>query len=112
MATGRSAAVNGHATVRGLASFWRAFLDGRLPPGVGDPGASGRDRFLRSQAVWTLAGGRSDGPDIGMGGLAGQWGAARPSIGLTWAMLTAHVGDHARAVAVEDALIRAIDRMR
>ena len=100
-------AVNGFATARGLASFWQAFLDGRLPAGVGDPGASGHDLFVDDDVTWTLAGGRLDGPDVGMGGLGGQWAAARPSLGLAWAFLTTHIGDHQRAQQVEDALVAA-----
>jgi CubicO group peptidase (beta-lactamase class C family) len=98
-------AVNGHATARGLALFWRAFLDQRLPAGVGEPGATGHDRFVDEVVTWTLAGGRLDGPDIGMGGLGGQWAAARPSLGLSWAFLTTRIGDHDRAQHVEDALV-------
>lgn len=101
-------AVNGHATARGLASFWQAFLDGRLPAGVGRAGVTGHDRFVGEEVTWTLAGGRLDGPDVGMGGLGGQWAAARPSIGLAWAFLTSHVGDHDRVQRVEDALVGAI----
>lgn len=102
-------AVNGHATARGLASFWQAHLDGRLPAGVGQPGATGYDRFVEDDVTWTLAGGRIEGPDIGMGGLGGQWGAARPALQLAWAFLTTHVaGDDDRADRVENALISAI----
>lgn len=103
-------AVNGHATARGLAAFWQAFLDGRLPPGVDRPGATGHDVFVGDEVTWTLAGGRLEGPDVGMAGLGGQWAAARPSIGLAWAFLTTHVGDHDRAELVENALIAAITR--
>ena len=105
-------AVNGHATARGLASFWQAFLDGRLPAGVGQEGRTGFDRFVRSRVSWTLAGGHLDGPDIGMGGLGGQWGAARPESGLAWGFLTTHVGTHDRAQTVEDALVAAAIRSR
>jgi CubicO group peptidase (beta-lactamase class C family) len=100
-------AVNGHATARGLASFWQAFVDGRLPTQVGDAGVSGHDRFVDDEVTWTLAGGQIDGPDIGMGGLGGQWAAARPSLGLAWAFLTTRIGDHERAQTVEDALVDA-----
>lgn len=105
-------AVNGHATARGLAGFWQAFLDGRILSSVGAPAASGVDLFVGEEVNWTLAGGRLDGPDIGMGGLGGQWAAARPSLGLAWAFLTTHVGDHARAQRVEDALIAAVTARR
>jgi CubicO group peptidase (beta-lactamase class C family) len=100
-------AVNGHATARGLASFWQAFLDGRLPADVGVAGSTGHDRFVDDEVTWTLAGGRINGPDIGMGGLGGQWAAARPSLGLAWAFLTTRVGDPDRAKTVENALIDA-----
>ena len=99
--------MNGHATARGLASFWQAFLDGRLPAGVGEPAVTGYDSFVDDDMTWTLAGGCVDGPDIGMGGLGGQWAAARPSIGLAWAFLTTRVGDHDNAQRIEDALVAA-----
>ncbi len=100
-------AVNGHATARGLAAFWQAFLDGQLPAGVGQPAVAGHDRFIDDEVTWTLAGGHVDGPDVGIGGLGGQWAAARPSAGLAWAFLTTRVGDHSRAQQVEDALLDA-----
>jgi CubicO group peptidase (beta-lactamase class C family) len=102
-------AVNGHATARGLASLWQALLDGRLPAGVDQPGVTGHDLFVDEEVTWTLAGGRLDGPDVAMGGLGGQWAAARPSIGLAWAFLTTNVGDHDRAQLVEDALVEAAE---
>jgi CubicO group peptidase (beta-lactamase class C family) len=102
-------AVNGFATARGLASFWLAFLDGRLPTGVGQPGVSGHDLFVDDDVTWTLAGGRLDGPDVGMGGLGGQWAAARPSLKLAWAFLTNRMGDHDRAQRVEDALVAVLE---
>lgn len=103
-------AVNGHATARGLARFWQAYLDGRLPAGVGQAACSGYDLFVEDEATWTLAGGRLDGPDVGMGGLGGQWAAARPPLGLAWAFLTSHIGDHDRAERVEAALVAAATR--
>jgi CubicO group peptidase (beta-lactamase class C family) len=100
-------AVNGHASARGLAGFWQAYLDGRLPDGVDRSAVTGFDRFVDDEVTWTSAGARIDGPDVGMGGLGGQWAAARPSSGLAWAFLTTHVGDHERAQRVEDALVDA-----
>jgi CubicO group peptidase (beta-lactamase class C family) len=100
--------VNGHATARGLAGFWQAFLDGGLPRHVGQPAVTGHDRFVDETVTWTLAGGRIDGADIGMGGLGGQWAAARPPAGLAWAFLTTHAGDSERAQRVEDALVAAV----
>lgn len=101
-------AVNGHATARGLAGFWAAFLRGALPAGLGEPGATGVDRFVGSEVTWSLAGGRAEGDDVGMGGLGGQWGGARRADRLAWAFLTTHVGDHDRADAVERALLAAV----
>lgn len=101
-------AVNGLATARGLASFWQAFLDGRLPAGVGVAGVTGHDQFVDEEVTWTLAGGQIDGLDVGMGGLGGQWAAARRSLGLAWAFLTTRVGDHDRAQRIEAALIDAV----
>jgi|SRR5215217_2643595 len=104
--------VNGHATARGLAGYWQAFLDGRLPPDVGRPAVTGHDLFVDEAVTWTLAGGRIDGPDVGMGGLGGQWGAARPALGLAWAFLTTHAGDGERAQRVEDALVAVVEASR
>ena len=98
-------AVNGHVTARGLAGFWQAFLDGRLPAGMDVVGAEGHDLVLETEAVWTLAGGRLEGPDVGMGGLGGQWACARPSAGLAWAFLTTVMGGFEPADAVEAALL-------
>jgi len=105
-------AVNGHATARGLAGFWQAFLDGRLPTDVGRPAVTGHDLFVDETVTWTLAGGRLDGADVGMGGLGGQWAAARPTRGLAWAFLTTHAGDGDRAQQVEDALVAAVTARR
>ena len=101
-------AVNGYATARGLAAFWQAYLDGNLPPYVGEPGATGVDRFVGEEVTWTLAGGRVDGLDVGMAGLGGQWGAARPSAGLAWAFLTTHMGDMDRLDRVEASLLTCV----
>jgi CubicO group peptidase (beta-lactamase class C family) len=101
-------AVNGHATARGLARFWQAFLDGRLPEGLDAPGSTGIDRFVGSEVTWSLAGGCVDDDEVGMGGLGGQWAGARRQDRLAWAFLTSHVGDHERADAVERALLTAV----
>lgn len=101
-------AVNGHATALGLATWYQRLLEGRLPALVDAPGVTGPDAFVGEEVTWTLAGGRIDGDDIGMGGLGGQWAAARPSRQLAWAFLTTHVGDFDRAQRVEDALLDAL----
>lgn len=98
-------AVNGQATARGLASFWAALLDDRLPAGVGRPGASGVDRVIGQPVTWTLAGGQIDGADVGMGGLGGQWACARPADDLAWCLLTTECGEFDRVDTVEPALL-------
>jgi CubicO group peptidase (beta-lactamase class C family) len=101
-------AVNGFATAVGMAEFWQAYLDGRLPEGVGTEGVTGFDLFTEETTTWTLAGGIIDGPNVGMAGLGGQWAAARPDDELAWAFLTTHVGDHDRADQVEAAILRCL----
>jgi hypothetical protein len=73
---------------------------------------TGHDRFVDETVTWTLAGGRIDGADVGMGGLGGQWAAARPTAGLAWAFLTTHAGDSRARPAVEDALVAAVPASR
>jgi CubicO group peptidase (beta-lactamase class C family) len=110
--TGEVPAVNGHGTAQGLALFYAALLEGRLPPACRDVGAQGPDLVLGEDAAWTLAGGRIIGEDVGMGGLGGQWAAARPSLGLAWAFLTNEIGTIDRAQRVEDELVRAVSAMQ
>lgn len=101
-------AVNGHASARGLAAFYQCLLDGRLPARVDEPGATGHDHFLDEQVTWSLASAQLEGHDIGMGGIGGQWAAARPSRRLAWAFLTTHLGTLDRAQRVENALVAAL----
>jgi CubicO group peptidase (beta-lactamase class C family) len=96
-----------------LAGFWQAYLDGRLPAGLGLPGATGHDHFVDDMVTWSLAGGRVEpidggGVEVGMGGVGGQWAGARPAEGLAWSFLTTHMGDHSRCDTVERALLAAI----
>ena len=104
--TGEVPAVNGHATARGLAGFWQALLDRELPAGVDEVGATGHDLVLDEQVAWTLAGGRSFGIDVGMGGMGGQVGAAVPSLDVAWAFLSTSMGEWSRTEAVEKAVLR------
>ena len=67
---------------------------------------TGHDLFVDETVTWTLAGGRIDGADVGMGGLGGQWAGRPAELGLAWAFLTTHAGDGERAQRVEDALVR------
>ena len=105
-------AVNGHATARGLARFYRALLEDRLPAQVAEPGVSGFDQVLSSDVTWNLAGGRTEGADVGMGGLGGQWAAARPADGLAWAFLTSVMGDFDRVDHVERVLLERLASLR
>lgn len=107
---GEVPAVNGHATARGLAGFYRTLLANGLPAGVDQVGAMGIDLVLGEPATWTLAGGRIEGPDVGMGGVGGQWAAAQFHIGLAWAFLTNTMGGWQRAQAMEDALLACVER--
>jgi CubicO group peptidase (beta-lactamase class C family) len=108
--TGQVPAVNGHATARGLAGFWAAFLGGRLPAGVGEVGAAGPDLVLGEDVAWTLAGGRAFDHDIGMGGMGGQVGAAIPAADVAWAFLSTSMGEWSRTDAVEQAVLRCSGR--
>lgn len=101
-------AVNGHATARALASFYARYLDGSLPGSLATPGVTGLDVFVGETVTWTLGSARIDGEDVGMGGLGGQWAAARPSLGLAWAFLTTHLGGSDRSQRVEDALVACV----
>lgn len=105
---GEVPAVNGHATARGLAGFYVRLLEGRLPSGVDKLGAAGFDLVLGQPAEWTLAGGRVSGPEVGMGGLGGQWGAARRDIDLAWAFLTTAMGSDDPADRLERGLLRCL----
>jgi CubicO group peptidase (beta-lactamase class C family) len=107
---GEVPAVNGHATARGLAGFYVRLLEGRLPSGVDRVGAAGFDLVLGQPAEWTLAGGRVSGPEVGMGGLGGQWGAARRDIGLAWAFLTTAMSSDDPADRLERVLLRCLAR--
>ena len=107
---GEVPAVNGHATARGLAGFYVRLLEGRLPSGVDQVGAAGFDLVLGQPAEWTLAGGRVSGPEVGMGGLGGQWGAARRDIGLAWAFLTTAMSSDDPADRLERVLLRCLAR--
>lgn len=102
-------AVNGHATARGLASFYARLLEGALPEGVDAPGPSGFDLVMEDERTWTLAGGTVEGAVVGMGGLGGQWAAAHRDTGLAWAFLTTSMGDHERAQLIEDSLLACLE---
>jgi len=104
------AAVNGHATARGLATFWRLALDGTLPPDILQAPAAGRepDLVLGSEVAWTAGSAQAEGDDIGMGGVGGSYGGVRRDAGLAWAFLTTRMGDHERATELELALLASL----
>jgi CubicO group peptidase (beta-lactamase class C family) len=108
--TGEVPAVNGHATARGLASFYVAVLDGRLPATVTAAAASGPDLVLGRDVTWTLGSLQLDAVEIGMGGAGGIYAGVRPVIGLAWAFLTTTMAGIERAEDVERALLAAISR--
>lgn len=98
-------AVNGHATARGLASFYAGVLAGALPQAAARAGAGGLDLVLGRPVVWSLAGGQLRDGHLAMGGAGGQWAGAHPASGLAWAFLTSAMGDSRRASHVEKALL-------
>jgi CubicO group peptidase (beta-lactamase class C family) len=112
-------AVNAHATARGIARFYAGLLGGGRLDGVRvlaertvaemtSAQASGPDRLLGEHATWGLGVGLADG-GWGMGGIGGSIGWADPAHGLAWAYVTTRMGDHERALAVERALLAALE---
>jgi CubicO group peptidase (beta-lactamase class C family) len=97
-------AVNGHGTARAAAGFY-ALLPRLLSPGLFAEATtaqcSGTDRVFGAQTSWGL-GFSIEGKNHGMGGLGGSYAGAAD--GYTFAFLTGHAGDFARAIALENAL--------
>ncbi|WP_432841166.1 serine hydrolase domain-containing protein [Dactylosporangium sp. CA-092794] len=106
--TGELAAVNAHATARGLAGLYQA-LPRLLPAGLLAealaPQAVGFDRLLEEDATWTL-GWRRDEDWIGMGGIGGSsaGGHLTDPDGYRMAYVTRHLAGHDRSNALYDAL--------
>jgi CubicO group peptidase (beta-lactamase class C family) len=102
-------AVNGHGTARAVAGFY-AELPGLLSSGLLDEATtaqcSGPDRVMGSDCAWGLGFGIDDGA-YGMGGLGGSYGGADRS-GYTFAFLAAQLGDHDRALDLENAVRAAL----
>jgi CubicO group peptidase (beta-lactamase class C family) len=107
---GEVPAVNGHATARGLAAFYVAVLEGRVPGAVTTAATSGPDLVLGRDVTWTLGSLQLDAVEIGMGGAGGIYAGVRPAIGLAWAFLTTVMGGIERAEEVERALLAAVGR--
>lgn len=111
-------AVNAHATARAVARFYAGLLGGGELDGVRvlreqtvaemtSPQASGPDRLLGENVTWGHGVGLDDA-GWGMGGIGGSLGWADPARGLAWAYLTTRMGDHERALRLEEALLAAI----
>ena len=93
-------AVNMHGTARAVA----ALFDG-LPARVAEPQLTAPDVLLGRESTWGLGGvGIEPGVGYGMGGVGGSLAWVDPGRGTAYAYLTARVGDHERAEAVERAL--------
>jgi CubicO group peptidase (beta-lactamase class C family) len=103
------AAVNGHATARGMARFWWWVLDGGLgPDALRADGPPEPDVVLGRPVAWTLGGAQLDPGEVGMGGIGGSYAGVRPDDRLAWCFLTTVMGTHDRAGIVEQALVHAI----
>ena len=96
-------AVNLHATSGGVAEFYAALLDGRLPA-LAVPQHTGPDLFLEREVTWGL--GVQFEPDgtWGHGGLGGNAGWADPARGLAIAYVTRRLGDFAAVDRIDEAL--------
>jgi len=92
-------AVNMHATARAVAAL---FDD--LPAAMSRPEMTGPDRLLDMESTWGLGVG-FEGDAHGMGGLGGSLAWVDPARGFAYAYLTARLGEHDRAEAVERALL-------
>jgi CubicO group peptidase (beta-lactamase class C family) len=103
------AAVNGHATARGMARFWWLALSGALPGELLTPfGPCEPDLVLGRDVQWTLGSAQLVDDDVGMGGVGGSFAGARLGRGLAWAFLTTVMGTHDRAEQIEAALLASI----
>ena len=96
-------AVNLHATATGLARFYAALLDGRLPA-LAVPQYTGIDLFIGSEVTWGL--GVQIEPDgtWGHGGLGGSAAWADPARGLAIGYVTRRLGGFAAVDRIEAAL--------
>ncbi len=92
-------AVNMHATARAVAEL---FDD--LPDAMRSPEMTASDRLLDMESTWGLGVG-FEGDAYGMGGLGGSLAWVDPARDLTFAYLTARLGEHDRAEAAERAIL-------
>ncbi len=98
-------AVNGHGTARGAAGLYAALLSGGLlPPDLlaraTTPQSAGTDAVFGEPVSWGLGFAVEDGT-FGMGGVGGSYAGAAD--GYAFCFMTAAMGSHDRATAVEDA---------
>jgi CubicO group peptidase (beta-lactamase class C family) len=103
------AAVNGHATARGMARFWWLAMNGELPGELLTPfGPNEPDVVLGCDVQWTLGSAQVVDDDVGMGGVGGSFAGARLGRRLAWAFLTTVMGTHHRVEQIEAALLASI----
>jgi CubicO group peptidase (beta-lactamase class C family) len=111
------AAVNGHASARGLAKFYRLILEadpGLLPGALlaeaRRPQAVGVDQVLERDVRWGLMGQLYDEPQgsFGMGGIGGTVAFGDPLHGLAFAFVPVRMGGFERAEALERAALAAV----
>ena len=112
------AAVNGHASARGLARFYQLVLDAdpRLLPIelIAEAlrlQAVGVDRVLKRDVRWGLMGQLYDEPpgSVGMGGIGGTVAFGDPLHGLAFAFVPVRMGGFERADALEMAALASVD---
>ncbi|MGX6604408.1 serine hydrolase [Micromonosporaceae bacterium Da 78-11] len=96
-------AVNLHATSTGIAQFYAAVLDGRLPA-LAEPQYTGTDLFLDTEVTWGLGVQIEADGTWGQGGLGGNAGWADPANGLAIAYVTRRLGDFTAVDRIERAL--------
>ncbi len=99
-------AVNGHGTARGVAGLYAALASGGLlSPGMLEQATtaqcSGTDAVFGEPVSWGL-GFAVDAGSYGMGGVGGSY--AGMADGYAFGFVTASMGSHDRATALEDAL--------
>ena len=100
-------AINGHGTARGAAGLYAALLQGKLVSAalLGEATAaqcSGMDAVIGQDTAWGLGFG-VDTDGFGMGGSGGSYAGASTLGGYAFAFVTATMGSHGRATAVENA---------
>lgn len=101
-------AVNAHATARAVAEFYARLAKGRILPAglvreMTTVQAAGRDAVTGSDARWGL-GVAVDSDGWGMGGTGGSVGWWSEDGHYAFAFLTAHLSDHQRSSALENAV--------